>query len=174
MKEVLHTGLSLEWAVYLFASSTKLFRMKWVLTHQSAGYHRWLLSEAEQPAQLTFNLQNNSLRIKAQKARLFFLELTEKFFGKKVLLRSEYGVVLGEAAWSGGRKRGTFWLNGGRYFYSWSHQRLSLFDKNKKPLFDATVECRKDTSRLEVFAFLFSTAWLHSAESKKPEALLVA
>ena len=142
--------------------------MKWILTHQATEHHRWLLTEVQSPALLTYNPKNHSIRIKAKGARLFFLEPVG-FLQKKILLRSEYGVVLGEAQWA--EKSGQLLLDNQKFFYRWNDHDLFLYDKSKTLLLQTKVDY--DAVGLEKFAFVFSMAWLYDSVVAT-EALLVA
>lgn len=149
--------------------------MKWVLSHQSYDHHRWLLRDAEEPAQFTYHLSHHSVRIKAKTARLFFLEETG-FLHKKVLLRSEYGVVVGEAQAITAGRMAQLVLDGKKYFYCWKDGQLSLYNKNKTLLLNAAIECRHDTEKMELAAFVFLTAWMQTVTTEVRNAadLLVA
>ena len=85
--------------------------MKWVLSHQSAEHHRWILQTDNGIVPLTYNFSYRSIRVKSKTARLFFLEEADGLFQKKVLLRSEYGVIMGEAQATHTAKGGTLLLN---------------------------------------------------------------
>lgn len=149
--------------------------MKWVLSHQLPERHYWVLRDAAGAAAFTYHLHHHSIRIKAQTPRLFFLQ-TAGFFHKKVLLRSEYGVPVGEAQLAAAGKPVTLTLNGHSYFFSWDEQNLSFFNKNKILVQQVRVECRKDIDLLERFAFVFSSVWigLQNQDSKVPGTLMVA
>ncbi|HYO20900.1 MAG TPA: hypothetical protein VER36_00760 [Flavisolibacter sp.] len=149
--------------------------MKWVLSHQSDDHHKWLLHEAHEPVQLTYNLSNHSLRIKSKNNRLFFLEITG-FFQKKLLLRSEYGVVLGESSFTTTTKEGTLLMNELKYHFRIKNDQLSLSDKNKNLLSAVVIEPAVALDKQEAFALLFCQAWLLNASmhATKTKDLLVA
>lgn len=139
--------------------------MRWVPSHQASDHHRWELQTANQPAQFNYNPQNHSIRIKAKTTRLFFLEEAGNFFGKKVLLRSEYGLVMGEAQATHTKKGGTLLLYGEKFFYRWTAGSLTLLDRQKKPLSETGIELRQDADTLEQMAFVFCNAWLVRLEA---------
>lgn len=122
-------------------------RMKWVLSHQSSEHHRWQLRDAAEPALFTYHLQNRSVRIKAKTARLFFLEMATAFFHKKILLRSEYGILVGEAQLAPAGKLAALTLDDRKYYYCWEDQDLLLYNRDKSLLQKLRVECRKSTLR---------------------------
>lgn len=163
--EVLHSAPLISRLSYLFSSSTKPPRMKWVLSHQAGGHHRWVLHTDDGPVQFTYNFQYRSVRTKAKTARLFFLEEADGFFQKKVLLRSEYGVVLGEAQATHTTKDGILLFNNEKFFYRWNDGKLLLLNRHKTVVFQTQIELRQDAVRLERMAFVFCNAWLLSAEA---------
>lgn len=150
--------------------------MKWVLLHQSGEHHRWMLQTDDGPVHFTYNFQFRSIRIKSKTARLFFLEEADGLFQKKVLLRSEYGVVMGEAQATHTAKGGTLLFNNEKFFYRWNEDRLLLLNRYKKAVFETQIGLRDDVDRLEQMAFVFCNAWLCSlpAEAEKPKPFLVA
>jgi hypothetical protein len=148
--------------------------MKWVLSHQSTDNHKWLLQDAPETAQFTYNLQNHSIRIKGKSSRLFFLE-PSGFFQKKIVLRSEYGVVLAESP-AAATKEGTLLMNDLKYFFQWENSQLSLFDKNKNLVSSVAIEAADEMAREAQAVLLFCHAWLvyASQHPKTREDLLVA
>lgn len=150
--------------------------MKWVLSNQSSEYHRWQLRDASEPALFTYHLQNRSVRIKAKTARLFFLEIETVFFHKKVLLRSEYGIAVGEAQFTTAGKTGALVLDDQNYFYCWEDRYLLLYNHDKSPLLQVEVERHDNMESLEPFAFVFGSVWLAlcNVQSKNIQTQLVA
>ncbi len=150
--------------------------MKWVLSHQSSGQHRWMLQNADAPAEFIYSLQYHSIRIKAKTVRLFFLEEAGSFFQKKILLRSEYGVVMGETQATHTTKGGTLLLNEEKFFYRWNDGGLRLLDRHKKAVSEMHIELRQDADKMEQMAFVFCNAWLllTDARVKNTNAVLVA
>lgn len=147
--------------------------MKWVLSQQSLDHHRWLLQDAQEPAQFTFNHHHNSIRIKGKSNRLFFLEV-KGLFQKKVLLRSEYGVVFGETQLLS-QKDVFIFMNDQKYAYQWQNGQLSFLDKNGNTISTFSVE-HVQLDRLEQLALVFASAWILFANvnGRKTEDLLVA
>jgi hypothetical protein len=147
--------------------------MKWVLSQQSLEHNRWLLQDAQEPAQFTFNHHHNSIRIKGRSNRLFFLEV-KGVFQKKVLLRSEYGVVFGETQLVP-QKDVFIFMNDQKYNYHWKDDQLCFLDKNGNIISTFAVE-HTQLHRIEQLALIFASAWISfaNANGKKTEDLLVA
>ena len=139
--------------------------MKWVLSHQSAEHHRWVLQTGNDAVTFTYNFSYRSIRIKSKTSRLFFLEEEDGFFQKKVLLRSEYGVIMGETQATHTSKGGVLLFNNEKFFYRWSEGKLLLLNRNKIVVFETGIELRPDAGKLEQMAFVFCNAWLLSAEA---------
>lgn len=148
--------------------------MKWVLSHQSREYRRWILRNAEDEAEFTYHVYNHSVRIKAKTLRLFFLQQIG-FLQKKILLRSEYGVVVAEAQAANRGRIGTLLFDNRKLAYRFDGKELLIFDKERKVIAEQRIECRDDTGKLEEMAFVFMAAWMavSAADARKAEALLV-
>jgi hypothetical protein len=149
--------------------------MKWVLSHLSDDHHKWLLQDANEQAQFTYNLQQHSIRIKGKSTRLFFLDVAG-FFQKKVILRSEYGVALGDSPVTTNRTEGALSIIDFRAIYQWRQNALLLFDKNRNQLSTVIIEQSESLDKFEQFALLFSHAWIvySNLQYKKAEDQLVA
>lgn len=150
--------------------------MKWVLSQQSLSHHRWLLQDAKEEAQFSYNQEHHSIRIKSKNSRLFFLEVVGGLFQKKIQLRSEYGVVVGESTWPPEDSDGSIQLNEEKYFFKWQQKTLSLFTKGKQLLQSIHTEHEASLDKLEKFALLFSSLWLVNTNTNtgKKEDMLVA
>ena len=148
--------------------------MKWVLSQQSLEHHRWLLQDASQQAQFTYNSIYQSIRLKSKISRLFFLEVAGVFH-KKILLRSEYGVVVGETQWTS-QKEFLLMIDAHKLYVRLEEQTMSFLDRNKSTQTSLRIEPILHLDRKELFAIVFSSAWLlyGNANSLKSENLLVA
>jgi len=148
--------------------------MKWVLSQQSLDHHRWLLQNAPHQAQFTYNLHHQSIRIKSKNNRLFFLEVAG-LFQKKIFLRSEYGVVVGEAQWNTAKEPFCL-LNGQKIYFLQEDHALQFFDKEYQHLSTFQIEHSLQLDRMEKFALMFSAVWILTADlnNRKAENLLVA
>lgn len=149
--------------------------MKWVLSHLSDEHQKWELHDAPEPAQLTYNLQHQSLRIRSKTSRLFFLESSGRF-QKKLVLRSEYGIIIGEAAVAPQDTEASLTLNDTRFYYRFSEHQFFLLDKNHEVISMADVDQPGLPHRMTMYALLFGHAWIVNAQldQKKSSDRLVA
>ena len=138
--------------------------MKWVLSQQSLDHHRWLLQESNDQAQFTYNHEHKSIRIKSSSSRLFFLEITG-LFQKKIELRSEYGVVVGESTWPPENSDGSIHINQEKYFFKWQQKHLSFYTKDRNLIQDIHLEHEVELHKFEIFALLFCSLWLINANA---------
>ncbi len=146
--------------------------MKWVLSHATDELHHWLLQLQEGSRSLTLNLKRLSLRLHGFSKRLFFLQV-QGFLNKKVLLRSEYGVVLGETAFAEKPSAAPLLFNGQRFFYTLENEKLVLLDSEKNTVGQSDISAEATTGKYEFYALLFGLAWLLTADAAgvKPQEL---
>ena len=137
--------------------------MKWVLSHATDELHHWLLQQEEGSRSLTLHLQRLSLRISGFSKRLFFLQV-QGLLQKKILLCSEYGVVMAETAFAGEPHSGSLLINDERFFYEMEGGKLMLFDNEKNPVSDCEIAGDTSLSREEFYSLLFGFAWFVTAD----------
>lgn len=144
--------------------------MKWVLSHASDDIHHWQLQHEDESKSLVVNLQRLSLRLSGISKRLFFLNL-QGFLHKKILLRTEYGVVMGETAFADKIAPGQLVLNGQKFYYRYKEGCLYLMDSEKQVIAtcDLSVEA---TTKLEVYSLLFGFVWFSTADADQKERTL--
>lgn len=147
--------------------------MKWVLSYRSSSIHNWQLQNQNTEAQLLYNKQNASLRISGNTKRVFFLE-EYGIVPKKLQLKTEYGMVIGETALPNKITGGVFHLNERRYYYRVENGRIALFDRNKKPVAECVIELFRNVDRQEHLALVFCFAWLTQFDAATKEQLAVA
>jgi hypothetical protein len=148
--------------------------MKWVLSQQTLEHHRWLLQDTLQPAQFTYSLSHHSIRIKSNSSRLFFMEVTGRF-QKKIALRSEYGLLIGESPLVSDATEGNITLNDEKYYFTWKGEMLTIYSKDKIPVQTMAVESEKEPDKMEKFALIFSSLWMvhsNTASGKKEDSLV--
>lgn len=135
--------------------------MKWVLSHASDDIHHWQLQKEDSFKLLTLNLQRLSLRLAGSSKRLFFLDV-QGFLQKKILLRTEYGITIGETAFAD-KSSGQLLLNGRKFFYRQDKKQLLLFDSEKQ-LINKCELPENPPSKIEVYGLLFGLAWFSTAD----------
>ena len=138
--------------------------MKWVLSHATNELHHWLLQQEEGSRSLILNQQRHSLRLNGLSKRLFFLQV-QGFLNKKVLLRSEYGVVLGETPLTEKLVAAQLLFNGQRFFYAVEDKRLVLLDSEKNIVGKCEITEEVAADKYEFYALLFGFAWFLTADA---------
>jgi hypothetical protein len=138
--------------------------MKWVLSHATDELHHWLLQQEEGSRSLTLHLQRFSLRLNGFSKRLFFLQV-QGLLQKKILLRSEYCVELGEVVFTEKASQASIVLNGQKLFYQTEEGKLFLLDSDKNILGECEIAQEAILNRIEFFALLFGFAWFVTADA---------
>jgi hypothetical protein len=138
--------------------------MKWVLSHATDEIHHWQLQHTEGSRSMIVNLQRSSIRLNGFSKRLFFLQ-AQGFLQKKILLRSEYGVVLGETIFSEKPMQAPLFFNGQKYFYQADDHQLLLFDSEKNLVNRTEFAALPSLDRLEFYSLLFGFAWFLTADA---------
>lgn len=85
------------------------------------------------------------------------------FLHKKVLLRSEYGVEIGETAFAEQPTAASLLLDGKKFFYQAESGRLELFDSEKNLLASCGLDVPDGMEKLEFYSLLFGFVWLQTA-----------
>ena len=149
--------------------------MKWVLSHATNDLHHWQLQQEENSRSLTFNLKRLSLRLNGFSKRLFFLE-EQGFLQKKLVLRSEYGVEMGEVSFGGNAFFGQLVINGEKFFYEMNQEKLLLLDSEKHPVSNCEIIGEASLGKEEFYSLLFGFAWFVTADAmvEKTYAVLQA
>lgn len=84
---------------------------------------------------------------------------------KKLVLRSEYGVEIGEVAFGGNAFFGQLTINGEKFFYEMNHEKLLLLDSEKKPLSECEIVGEASLGKEEFYSLLFGFAWFVTADA---------
>jgi hypothetical protein len=137
--------------------------MKWVLSHTTDEFHHWLLQHEEGSRSLTLNRQRLSLRLNGSSKRLFFLQV-QGFLNKKVLLCSEYGVVLGETPFNEKPAAAQLLFNGQRFSYAVEEGKLVLFDSERNIVGESDITEEATADKYELYALVFGLAWFLTAD----------
>ena len=144
--------------------------MKWILSHASDDIHHWQLQQEDSSKSLIAYLQRFSLRLSGLSKRLFFLDV-QGFLHKKIVLRTEYGVALGETAFIDKPSSGLVTINDQKFSYSVSGDQLQLFDSEKQAISTCEVSPEATANKLEFFGLLFGLAWFSTADTVMERAL---
>ena len=138
--------------------------MKWILSHASDDIHHWQLQTTNSSKSLIVNLQRLSLRLSGLSKRLFFLDV-QGFLNKKIILRTEYGVALGETAFNDKPSLGLVTINDRKFSYGVNENKLQLFDNEKQVISTCELSNETKTSKLEFFSLLFGLLWFSTADA---------
>ncbi|HUC82921.1 MAG TPA: hypothetical protein VMR70_18580, partial [Flavisolibacter sp.] len=98
------------------------------------------------------------------------LDVAGGFFQKKIVLHSEYGVVIGETAASTTNGGAVLSLNDFKFIYRWQNSDLLLYDKNGMQLSQVNIDPAEPLHKLEEYALLFSHAWFVSSNLSQSKA----
>ena len=138
--------------------------MQWVLSHATDGLHHWQLQEQSQTRSLIFNQHRLSLRLSGKSRRLFFLEV-QGFLHKKILLCSEYGVVIAETAFSEKLQPGQLTCNGQKFFYTVGNNCMQVFNSEKQLIGSSDITPTGEINRYEFYSLLFGQTWFLTADT---------
>ena len=107
------------------------------------------------------------MRLTAADKRLFFLERTG-MFQTRILLKTEYSVVVGEAYFIKSWSQGILVLDGTKFKFSVKNKQLSIFDRQKQLVAESKIEDFDKADVYEFSALLFGLAWVsqHHLEAK--------
>lgn len=131
--------------------------MKWILKNGEGYIHHWQIETEEPVASVKYSEKSHSVRIDAQVRRLFFFEDTGVFIRKR-LIKTEYGVVIGEC-YSKDKNTGYIFIDKKRIFYSLKNNRLVLYRGNTK-LAKATIDTFQQIDDYEISAIGFAFLWM--------------
>lgn len=127
---------------------------------------------------IKYNPHSQSIRLNSTERRVFFLELVG-FLQNKILLKSEYGVEIGEN-FHIKQHKGILHLAKDKFSYRVEKDALSIYDKRKKTMINVVLDNANALASQTVSALVFSLAWLwntaelNGATAHKASALYVS
>lgn len=128
--------------------------MKWVLDHTLNQSHYWTLDQMKESFHLRYNKESHSIRLNEPDKRLFFIERTG-LFQHRMVVTTEYNMVVGEIQFQRHRSSGTISINDSRYIFQADSEKVSIMDQDKNHLLTASVEQMKELDLFEYAALLF-------------------
>jgi len=131
--------------------------MKWELTKTLNGSDYWTLIGKDEKVILRFNDQSNSIRLISDNQRLYFME-RKGVLQSKVMLRTEYSVVIGENFFGRNRLSGIINLHQQKYSFRLTGDLLTLKNKNREAIAELMIPGVKYLELFEFSALLFGTA----------------
>jgi len=123
--------------------------MRWELNPLLNHFHHWTLFKNNPIAELKYNKESRSMRLTAADKRLFFLERTG-VFQTRILLKTEYSVVVGETHFIKNWSQGFLELDGNKFKFIVKNKQLSVFDRQKQLVAECTME---DLGKVDVYEF---------------------
>ena len=130
--------------------------MKWVLEHLNDQLQTWQLSGHELTIELKYNCETHVFRLHAGERRLFFLEKTG-FVQTKLLLKTEYSIVIGEIHFFKNWNSGVAIIDDHKYHYSFKQNSLHLQSFGDDEQYDLEIDNRSRLDQFNLAALIFST-----------------
>ena len=125
--------------------------MKWLV--QKNQPKTWTLLEPGRNAELKYNNDGHSFRLSAADKRLFFLE-RKGLFQNRMLLKTEYNIVVGEIHFTPNIQSGQLILDNEKFGFSVKGEELYLFSGNHEH-FRAAITGLRQLDAFEFSALLF-------------------
>jgi hypothetical protein len=142
--------------------------MRWDLMKTLNDSHHWALHAAEVSAGLRYNSEAHSIRLATDDKRLFFLEKTG-MIQSKIILRTEYSVIIGESFFGKNRLSGILVLNENKYSFKLEKDHLKLFNRHKEMIFESQIDGIDHCELFEFAAMLFGSGLVASKYHLKPQ-----
>jgi hypothetical protein len=139
--------------------------MKWKLTSQVNQSNHWQFEGADHSVELRYSKHARSFRLNTGEKRLFFMERTG-FFQSKLLITSEYHVMVAECYFIKNRFAGILQLNNAKYEFRADGTQLSILKKDKTLLGHTIIENLESLDIFEFGALLFSFTSLLQQNNK--------
>lgn len=140
--------------------------MRWDLTSTLNDSNHWTLSEDERKAGLRYNKEARSLRLNTDDRRLFFLEKTG-VVQSRILLRTEYSVIIGESYFGKNRLSGILNVNENKYSFNITGDRLKLLNRKKELVSEIHIPHIQKLELFEFTALLFACGLMASKSHRK-------
>lgn len=123
--------------------------MRWEITKTLQGSHYWKLQESELEATLRYNNESHSIRLNTTDKRLFFLEKAG-VLQPKMMLETEYSVMIGESYFNKNRSMGALVVNDLKFTFTITGEEVHFYDRQKQLLAELTIP---GVNELELFEF---------------------
>jgi hypothetical protein len=130
--------------------------MNWNLANMLDGFHQWTLNGYEGNVDFRYNREAQSMRLNADDKRLFFLE-KKGMLQSKILLKTEYSVIVGESYFGRSRRTGLLTFDGKKYSFGFGPEGLSISDSHKENIFNFDITGSTHADLYEFAAILFAS-----------------
>jgi hypothetical protein len=95
----------------------------------------------------------------SKERRVFFVEEVG-FLQSKIILKTEYGVQIGENYHARNQRKGALHLGNEKFSYKLEDKGIKLYNRHKEPLASFTLDKASALGSYEASALMFSLAWL--------------
>lgn len=140
----------------------------------------YTLSQGSQEiATIKYNPRSQSVRLHSNERRVFFLEQVG-FLQNKILLKTEYGVQIGENYHFRHQQKGIFHLSKDKFSYWIENNAIRIADKRRQLTASFSLDNALSLDSYELSTVLFSLAWMltsgeiSEATAHKASALYVS
>jgi hypothetical protein len=118
-----------------------------------------LSQESNEIATIKYNARSQSVRLHSNERRVFFLEQVG-LLQNKILLKTEYGVQIGENYHIKHQHKGIFHLSKDKFSYWIEQNAIRIADKRRQIMASFSFENAKALDSYELSTLLFSLAWM--------------
>lgn len=117
-----------------------------------------LVNGSQEIATIKYNQQSHSVRLHLTERRVFFLEQVG-ILQNKILLKTEYGVQIGENYYMKHQHKGVLHLTEKKFTYTIQANVANLYGKHRQPIGNFTFDKSIELDSYETSAVMFSLAW---------------
>lgn len=116
-----------------------------------------LVNGSTEIATIKYTAQSQSVRLQSNERRVFFLEEVG-LLQSKILLKTEYGVQIGENYYTKQQHKGVLYLSKEKFSYSIEADAINIRHKRQQMIFQLDNAIALNAQ--DVSALLFSLSWL--------------
>lgn len=147
-------------AEYLIFAQFKTALMNFTLLAKDRSSFS-LVNGSQEIATIKYTAQSQSVRLNSNERRVFFLEEVG-VLQSKVLLKTEYGVQIGENYYSRHQHKGLLYLSKEKLSYTIEANAIKIFGKRQHLIASFELDKAISLEACDVSALLFSLAWMHA------------
>jgi len=145
--------------------------MKWILKQANDELQTWELTSNKPFTELKYNQHAHSFRLHSGEKRLFFLEKTG-FVQTKLLLKTEYSIVIGEIHFFKNYHSGVAIIEDHKYHYSFKESSLNLQSFKDDETFSIEIDNALTQDQFSIAAIIFSSCRILQSKFQNEEMLL--
>lgn len=118
-----------------------------------------LVNGSTEIATIKYSAQSQFVRLHSNERRVFFLE-DVGLLQNKTLLKTEYGVQIGENFYTKQQHKGMLYLSKQKFHYTLDNDGVKIYNKRQQLIASFKLENATALNTAEVSALLFSLAWM--------------